>query len=98
MKRLAPPNGWPKVWGPKASRPRPRLPPAGGREHVRTRTRSFHPAVPFAEPSQPECNFPTPITIPAGEWFVIGDNRGESDDSRFWGPVPTSWIVGTIAS
>src|SRR4051812_47263836 len=52
MKRLAPPNGWPKVWGPKASRPRPRLPPAGGREHVRTRTRSFHPAVPFAEPAR----------------------------------------------
>jgi signal peptidase I len=41
-----------------------------------------------------ECNFPTPITIPAGHWFMMGDNRGESDDSRFWGPVPTSWIIG----
>jgi signal peptidase I len=41
-----------------------------------------------------ECNFPTPITIPAGHWFMMGDNRGESDDSRYWGPVPTSWIVG----
>jgi len=47
-------------------------------------------------PSQPECNFPIPITIPAGEWFLMGDNRGESDDSRFWGPVPTSWIVGVL--
>jgi signal peptidase I len=44
--------------------------------------------------SSPECNFPTPIEIPAGHWFVLGDNRGESDDSRFWGPVPTSWIIG----
>ena len=42
----------------------------------------------------PECNFPTPIRIPAGHWFRMRDNRGESDDSRFWGPVPTSWIIG----
>jgi len=41
-----------------------------------------------------ECNFLTPIKIPAGRWFMMGDNRGESDDSRFWGPVPTSWIIG----
>lgn len=41
-----------------------------------------------------ECDFPTPIRIPAGHWFMMGDNRGESDDSRFWGPVPTSWIIG----
>jgi len=46
-----------------------------------------------------ECDFPRPITIPAGTWFMMGDNRGDSDDSRFWGPVPTSWIIGVaIAS
>jgi signal peptidase I len=44
--------------------------------------------------SSPECNFPTPIKIPPGHWFMLGDNRGESDDSRFWGPVPTDWIIG----
>jgi signal peptidase I len=44
--------------------------------------------------SSPECNFPTPIKIPPGHWFMMGDNRGESDDSRFWGPVPTGWIIG----
>jgi signal peptidase I len=44
--------------------------------------------------SSPECSFPTPIRIPAGHWFMMGDNRGESDDSRFWGPVPTGWIIG----
>jgi signal peptidase I len=42
----------------------------------------------------PECNFPTPIKVPPGHWFMMGDNRGESDDSRFWGPVPTGWIIG----
>ena len=41
-----------------------------------------------------ECNFSPPIKIPAGHWFMMGDNRGESDDSRYWGPVPTSWIIG----
>jgi signal peptidase I len=41
-----------------------------------------------------ECNFPTPITIPKGYWYMMGDNRGASDDSRFWGPVPKKWIIG----
>jgi len=44
--------------------------------------------------ANPECTFSKPIKIPAGHWFMMGDNRGESDDSRFWGPVPTSWIIG----
>ena len=48
---------------------------------------------PCAE-KDPKCNFPKPIRIPAGHWFMMGDNRGESDDSRFWGPVPRKWIIG----
>lgn len=40
-----------------------------------------------------ECNL-LPIRIPAGHWFLMGDNRGQSDDSRFWGPIPESWIIG----
>jgi signal peptidase I len=45
-------------------------------------------------PGVSECNFPVPIKVPPGHWFMMGDNRGESDDSRFWGPVPTAWIIG----
>jgi signal peptidase I len=41
-----------------------------------------------------DCNFPHAITVPKGYVFVMGDNRGESDDSRFWGPVPISWVIG----
>jgi signal peptidase I len=40
------------------------------------------------------CDFPTEITIPAGHYFMMGDNRGASQDSRYWGPVPEKWIIG----
>lgn len=42
------------------------------------------------------CNFPQALRVPPGEWYVMGDNRGRSDDSRFWGPVPAAWIVGRV--
>jgi signal peptidase I len=42
------------------------------------------------------CNFPTPVRVPAGDYYMLGDNRGTSDDSRFWGPVPGAWIIGTV--
>ena len=40
------------------------------------------------------CNLQTEIVIPDDHYFMMGDNRGESDDSRYWGPVPRDWIIG----
>lgn len=35
--------------------------------------------------------------VPAGRFFVLGDCRGNSEDSRYWGTVPAGYIVGKVA-
>jgi len=48
--------------------------------------------------SEPYVKFPksdtASFTLSEGEYFVMGDNRFGSADSRLWGPVPTKDIIG----
>ena len=48
--------------------------------------------------TEPYVNGPTTIvgrvTVPKGYYFMMGDNREHSEDSRIWGPEPADGIIG----
>jgi signal peptidase I len=35
-----------------------------------------------------------PVTVPAGQYFMMGDNRDNSQDSRYWGFLPQNYVKG----
>jgi signal peptidase I len=47
-------------------------------------------------PAIPGATRQDPFHVPRGEFYVMGDNRAISCDSRFWGPVKGSTIIGRV--
>jgi signal peptidase I len=50
----------------------------------------------YPGPSGTPYSLSRPYKIPANDYFMMGDNRGDSCDSRFWGPIHKSLMVGKV--
>jgi len=61
--------------------------------HYRMYEKSVAKYLPSILPFSGSCE---EISLKDGEYFVLGDNRPESSDSRSWGPLPRSRIVGKV--
>jgi signal peptidase I len=47
-------------------------------------------------PPIPEASSQHPYRVPPGEFYMLGDNRTISCDSRYWGPIKGSSIIGQV--
>jgi signal peptidase I len=55
---------------------------------------SYLPAVDPLGPAIPRASARSPYRVPAGDFYVLGDYRQISCDSRYWGPVKGTTIIG----
>lgn len=68
-----------------------------GNYHVFINNKAIEEPYIFSQEDYIPCSgdmFCGPMTIPAGHYFMMGDNRGNSQDSRFWGLLPKERLIG----
>jgi signal peptidase I len=69
---------------------------SGGRVYVDGR-RLAEPYLPKNDPlGPPIASEQHPFRVPSGEFYMLGDDRADSCDSRYWGPVKGSTMVGKV--
>lgn len=51
-----------------------------------------------AKPGAAACEQQLHFVVPKDSLFVLGDNRDNSNDSRYWGVVPVDTVVGRVIS
>ena len=53
---------------------------------------------PYVKPTRRDSSTIAPVKIPAGQYFMMGDNRSGSCDSRRWGTVPRNNLIGKVVA
>jgi signal peptidase I len=78
--------------------PRQTIYSAGNTVYVNGRplAEPYLPRIDPLGPPIPDASRLHPFRVPAGDFYVLGDNRQISCDSRFWGPIRGTSIVGRV--
>jgi signal peptidase I len=63
-------------------------------ERGRVRVNGFQIDEPYVPDEYRDTNSAAPLTVPEGQYYVLGDHRSSSNDSRSWGTVPRRFVYG----